>query len=1092
MNKKTKGRQLPTKLRPLLALCCIILAAPGLKAQSPEKVKLSIRFAEVTLDAAIRQLKEASPVNIAYDASKLRLSQWRISPKEFKQIALSEILHYLLQRADVAYKEVAGGIVLFEKNKPAVAPTPQKGPGKVSGKIVDEENGQPVSGVSIYIGNKGTISDIDGAFSISLPEGDYTATVSFVGYGSKVVNEIEVKNNTVSTLNLTLKREKGQLAGIVVRASAKKESVASLYARQKKAPGISDGISAEQIARTPDKNVGEVLKRISGLAAMDNKYIVVRGLSERYNSSSINGQIMPSTELNRKNFSFDIIPSNLVDQVIVYKTITPDQNAEFGGGNVNVETKAIPIADFFSFSAGISVNDQTTGKKFLSQELSSREYFGLPSKSRNLLGKLNWNNTTEIRNQTEWNGLSDGGSAYELKDPSRVSNNWLPYERKAHPSQNYQLALGRVIPLKQDQRLGIVASLSYRNTLQTQRVALNRAGFNDPKTGLVIDNDKSYGFTTNTGALLGVGYTSQQHKLSFQSMYLGLLNQQLIIGTGGDPNATEDLDMMSYNDLTTYTRLWQNQLKGEHAVGKAGIKLEWLGSYTLLDRHRPDNHQMLALTNTSGFFPSSEFTITSPMSSGINAGALRWWSRAYEKNYNWDFSMAVPFQFMLGKLAISNSFKTGYAGWSKDRLFYVLNTGSGTSTELYRPIDEVFSPQAPSFVFNISRFSDDFKRKALLHAGYAMLDTRIGSKLRLVWGLRGEYFNMNKVNQALDQLEKSINIDRGKEVGYYDLSMLKNREPSLNIFPSANLTYTLTPKMSVRLAYSKSIIRPDLREMAYMREYDFELGGIFESNIVKSSTLDNYDLRYEWYPGPGEIISASLFYKKIHYPMEIVEFDGVNKSYQIKNNKEARNKGFEIEVRKSFTFTGAPVLNGLTVYGNFTYLEAALTPMDISLNELSPDDPTKIIYIEKTGPDQKRPQQGASNHMYNTGLFYDAKAVSISVIYNHVGCRIFRPANIYSASLYEQPLNSLDGQIAYRFAKKRIELRLNVSNLLNNYSLIYTNHYSDGNGGTSLYPMNDIHRDPIHKEIRYDRDKDVIYYKLSPGRTFSFNITYHF
>lgn len=1084
--KEKKKTPLPVFLLVCVGMLWFSVSSQEVQAQGKYatlSAKVSFNPASTNATALLEALQKQTGYVFTFEKSDLQ--KINLQELHFQNVTLGDVLHYLETETGLIFY-VSNKNIAVSRNaafKKTVAPVQKKDPGKITGKIIDEENGHALPDVSIRVGNKGTSSAIDGSFNLTLPKGKYEAEISSVGYDKKVVTDIEVKENETFSLNVTLKREKSQLAGVVVRASAKKESTSALYIAQKNRASISDGISAEQIARTSDKNIGEVLKRVSGIATMGNKYMVVRGLSERYNSASVNGQIMPSTELNRKNFSFDIIPANMVDQVVVYKTITPDQHAEFGGGNVNVETKAIPSENFMTITAGISVNDQTTGKTFLSQELSSREYFGLPSKSRYLLGKLNWTNTQEIMAQTEWNGLVN-----KLKDPSQVTNNWMPYERKAHPSQNYQLSFGRVIALKGDRQLGFMASLSYRNTLQTQRVAMDRNGFKDKAEFPVIDNDHRYGFTTNTGGLLGVGFSSQKHKLSFQTMYLGLLDQQLIIGTGFDVD--RDHKAMSYNDLTTYTRLLQNQLKGEHAIGRRGVHLKWLGSYSLLDRQRPDNHQTDAFYYPEGVFPSNEFTISTAISRGISAGALRWWSRAYEKTVSWDVQVAAPFQFMLGKTTVKNIMKAGYAGWIKDRLFYVLNTGSGTGHQLPLPMKDYFSPQDTTFSFTISRFSDDFHKTASLHAGYLMLDTRIADKLRLVWGVRGEFYDMNKVNQALEKLEIAINRDRGQEQGYYDLSQLKNRERNLNFFPSANLTYSLTSKMSLRLAYSRSIIRPDLREMAYMKEYDYELGGIFESNVVRSSLLDNYDLRYEWYPGSGEVISASIFSKKIHYPMEIVEFDGVNKQYQLKNNKEATNQGFEIEVRKSLAFTRTPVLKNITLYGNFTYLAAHLIPMDINLNTLSPTDPRVIIYNESTGPKQKRPQTGASNYMYNAGVYYDNKMVSLSMIYNHVSHRIFSTANIYSASLFEQPLNSLDAQIAFRLPKQRIEIRLNVSNLLNNYSLIYSNRYDDGNGGTSLYPMGDKHRDPTQKEMAYDASTDVINYKASPGRTYGMTITY--
>ncbi|WP_121198895.1 TonB-dependent receptor domain-containing protein [Mucilaginibacter gracilis] len=364
-----------------------------------------------------------------------------------------------------------------------------------------------------------------------------------------------------------------------------------------------------------------------------------------------------------------------------------------------------------------------------------------------------------------------------------------------------------------------------------------------------------------------------------------------------------------------------------------------------------------------------------------------------------------------------------------------------------------------------------------------MFDNRIGEKLRLVWGLRAEYVNLNKVNQVLDTA--FANINKGKpEKDQYDYSDLLNREPNLNLFPSANLTYSLTPKMNFRLAYAKSIVRPDLRELSYFREYDFELGGAYTAGLIRSTLIHNLDFRYEWYPNPGEIISISLFYKKLDYPMEIYKV-GDNREYELRNNKSAKNRGIEVELRKSLAFTGLPVIKHLTLYGNFTALDARVTPMLLSYNQRNPDNPLKITPIENIGEEEKRPQTGASNFMYNAGAYYDDGPFSLSMSYNYVTNRMFRPNIQYAFSLFERPLESLDGQLAFRLLKKRAEVKLNVSNLLGSSSVVYINRYDDPE-------INNFKKAPNTQQLLYQKDKDVVDFETKPGRTFSLSFSYQF
>jgi outer membrane receptor protein involved in Fe transport len=1055
------------KYMPVFLLCFLIVELPGalaVAAQSYKKLedKVKVNLERTNAAAVIKLLQSQTAYTFIYDPEYLQ--QCAIREIRFSNGKLADVLAFLDQRApvDIAY---ADNIISIRKGKVVVTDN-----GRVTGKVVDNRN-EPLPGVTIQVnGGAGVLSNVDGTYELKLEPGTYTLTFSYVSFESKKITEVIVKDGAVTPLDIVLKTSAASLKGVTVSASYKRASVEGLYAIQKNNAALSDGISAEQIARTPDKNIGEVLKRVSGLSTVDNKYVVVRGLSERYNQAVLNGQVMPSTELNRKNFSFDIIPSNIVENVTVIKTLTPDRSAEFGGGLVEVNTLDIPTDNFLNISAGGSVNELTTNKTFKTLKMDGSEYWGKVAPHRELFGSLDWKSTADIARKYDAGG----------KNGAMFSNNWGIYERNAHASQNYQLAAGRNFWKKEKSQWGAVITASYRNTLQTQDVLMNRdnfvAGGIYEGADTVSFKGQRYGFSTNLGGLAAIGYKSEKHRIAFNTIYLRTLDQQLLLGTGNhvDPPG----NMLGYYDITQQTSMWQNQLKGEHALGSKGIKLKWLSSYTHLDRQKPDNHQMKATIMQDSHVESNEYNISNPLSM-LNAGALRWWSRAIESTINWDMALSVPFNFSAGKTVVTNTLKAGYGGWFKDRLFYVLNTGTTANTAGYPSLAQAFAPGKASVY--LSRFSDDFDKTASLHAPFVMLDNKVGDKLRLVWGVRAEHYNLNKVNDVLDSLFRKINQDRGGD-NNFDYSNLENREKNLNWFPSANLTYSLTSRMSLRLAYAKSIIRPDLRELSFFQEYDYELGGAYESGLVKSTFINHYDFRYEWYPAPGEILSFSLFYKDIKDPMEIYKHESFN-LYNLQNNKQAKNYGLELEARKTLGFTNVPVLRNITLYGNFTWLKTKVTPMRFSY-ELDQQDPNKVVLKEELLPEEERPQAGASNFTVNTGFYYDIKPVSLSLVYNWVSNRMLRPSVYYSQSLYERPLEALDAQLAVR-PTKNLELRLNISNLLNSFSLIYQNYYEDNE-------VNQLRKNPGTKDMLYKRGLDDIIYQAKPGRTFSGTITYHF
>ncbi|MBS0030409.1 TonB-dependent receptor [Chitinophaga hostae] len=1049
--------------RLLSCFMLIILCGNVLFAQQGAK-KLDVSYNQAPLSQLIKQIETQS--NYVVNVVKEDVNLLTKVTVNISSGTVPEILSAALKGTGYNFQLENDVITLHRKAREKTAA------GKLTGQVLDAKNGEPVIGATVKVGAQGTATDVEGKYQLELPVGTYALQISSIGYISKKINEVIIRGETPALLNITLNAQKGTLKGVEVVASARRESIASLYLRQKNNAAISDGISAEQISRTPDKNIGEVLKRVSGIATMDNRYVVVRGLSERYNQAVMNGQVMPSTELNRKNFSFDIIPSNIVENVTVIKTLTPDRSAEFGGGLVEVNTLDIPTENFLNLSAGGSYNSKTTGKDFVSLKMDGREYWGQVSKHRELFGTLDWKSRNDIidRYQSHSN------------DPAIINNNWGLYRFTAHPSQNYQLSGGRVFPDHKGGQFGVVASVSYRNTLSTQDIRMSRDGFDaqlkpgDPAGEFVGYNGKRYGFTTNVGGLFGAGYRNKRHKIGFQSLYLRTLDQQLQLG--GDSVA------LGYYDLTTQTRLWQNQLKGEHLLGNKGIKFRWMGSYIHLDRQKPDNHQ-----NTTGYTQvnpgdPSDYNIGEAKSSGVSAGALRWWNRALENNFTWDASLSVPFSFNAGKLPFSNTLKAGYAGWSKDRLFYVVNAATGFSSNIYTPpLSKAFSAEN-KVTFAFDKFGDNFHRTAALHAFYAMLDDKIGEKWRLVWGVRAEYYDLNNANANLDSAFANINSTRntGQQ---FDFSAIKSREPNLRWFPSANLTYRVTPAMNLRLAYAESIIRPDLRELSYFKEYDFELGGVYQANLVRSSLLKHLDFRYEWYPAPGEVLSVSLFYKKIDYPMEIYK-QGDNREYELRNNRSAKNYGIELEARKSLAFTKVPVLRNITLFGNFTRLYASVLRMTTSINELDPNNPLKIVPTDVIGAEEKRPQAGASNLMVNAGLYYDTRPVSLSVTYNYVSNRLFRPSEIYFQSLFERPMQSLDAQLAVHLLKRRMELKMNVANLLNSYSLVYWNPFS------GQLDILDHKKDPTTKQLLYKRGESRIDYEARPGTTWSGTVSYRF
>lgn len=1019
-------------LRPLLVIVLTLCSALSVKAKNFEA-----QFPEELLSTRLKKISEKSGATVLFDPQLIGTTS--IPSLVGENFSVEQALERSLSDTPFAWKKTAETSYAVMKKHTNQQQQKAQGKGLVSGKITDE-NGEPLPGVNIRPSgtNHGVMTDISGSYRLTLPVGTYTLEASCISFQSQKITDVEVNASKSTNLSFSLKDASTQLNDVLVTASFKKTSVENLYSTQRRMGLITNGISADLIARTPDKNVGESLRRISGITTTDSRYIVIRGLGERYNGNMLNGQLMPSTELNRKNFNFDILPSSIVDNITVVKTLTPDRSAEFGGGLVDVSTKDIPNEDFLQISIGSSINDKTTGKEFRSLQLDNNAYWGQTPENRKLLGSLNWNKPQEA-----FDAYDKAGNKASL-----FSNNWGLYKWNALPTINGQLSFGKVLDLGRNRKLGFIGAASYRNTLQTADIRTGRDSWANPTGNWKLGaQGKSYTFTTNVSALAGIGYRDQNTRVSLQQLYVASYSQQLAIVDYGKNNYGN----WGYNDNTSQTSLWQTQLKAEQNIGNQGIKLNVLTSYVYMDRQRPDNHYIIAMAKVSKD-DDSQVNIKSPGSTSMD-GVLRMWTRAKESNLTWDANVFLPFTIAGSK----QSFKAGYGGWFKDRTMSLINasTANYNASAYYTSLSTYFGPDTDTKIVLNRRFNDGYQRSAPLHAPYLMLDNRLGDKLRLVWGVRAESYDIDKLNT-----DTTSHISVGKK---------------LNFFPSANLTYSFIKQMNLRAGYSRSIIRPDLRELANFNSYDYELGGSYYARALRYTFIDNYDFRYEWYPSAGEIVSISAFYKRIDYPMEIVK-DYSNAEFILQNSREAMNYGLEFEVRKKLSVASLPILKDITLTGNLTLIKGKVKPM---FSGYAYDENTgKTSFVTTIYDWQNRLQQGASRYSYNLGVYYDGSRLSASVLYNKMSIRSTlrigkgSDDDMHSYNYYEDPASSLDAQIAVKLLKsKKLELKLSASNLLDSYSVTYQAE---------------------NTPEKYDESKHEVLYRTANGRSSSFTVSYKF
>jgi len=868
------------------------------------------------------------------------------------------------------------------------AQTPQTG--KISGKVVDAENGTPLVGASVVLAGdtkKGIYTDVDGRFFITVQKNKkYTLIISSVGYGDKEISDIEVTGPENATVSVTLERKGKQLQNVEVKASIRKENLSSLYLTQKNSSSISDGISAEVIKKSPDRNTGEVLKRVSGASVQDNKFVVIRGLSERYNVSMLNNSVLPSTEADKKAFAFDIIPSSVVDNLVVYKSPTPDLPGDFSGGAIKVITKDYPARKLSELSVNVSYNSLTTGKNF---------YKGYPNGSYDQLGFFDDSRLIPGPYSRHKYGFVSNSADFK-RSVTKMFPNTFGYEaaRQSMPAISATYTGGNTTVLKNGNKLGYIYSIGYGNGRAVS--ARDRSDYDITKRNIYDYNTDGYDEKNNLTALLNLTYSYGKSKISFKNLFNNnfVKTTGLRAGANYENSATDPFYIKSDNSEASGTGLLNSVVEGVHRLGKDWT-VDWNGSFAYTYKWQPDQ-RILTFRSNDGDNSQYYLKLSNENSPEIrNAGRV--YSFLNESIYGASANAAKQFNW-LGQV---QKFKFGTMNYYRDRTLEVDAVGYASLDFLGVKIDEsknityktIFSPENVDLynltVANIQTNSTDYTANAMLNAGYLMLDNKFSDNVKLTWGARVERYH-----QELSA--------RNKGTKKYD---------NTDVLPSLLFTYSLNNKTNIRLAGSESVNRPEFRELADYSVYDYDNNVTVRGNpnLVRCKNT-NADLRYEFFPAAGEILSASVFYKYFDKPIEQVNNGNDVLSYA--NADKATTYGAELEIRKKLDFIGGKFFQQVTFYTNAAYLKGS---------------------VQFNGQDLKSPMQGQSPYLLNGGLNYSSAGddFSVNVLYNRIGPRLrYRAVSGGALDIYEKPRDVIDLQVSKKLMGNKLEAKLTVSDIL--------------------------------------------------------------
>lgn len=927
---------------------------------------------------------------------------------------------------------------------------------RISGTVTEKATGTPVPFVEVRIieTNSPTQTDFDGNYSFeNVARGTYSILFRMEGFETDTVSGIEVNDKAIVLSHaMSEPASPDTLEEFVIEFKVDKSTNGGLISEQKNDDNVKDVMSSETMAKNGDSKVNDVLKRVSGASIQENRFVVIRGLSDRYNMAYINGAPLPSSESDRKAFAFDIFPSNMLDNLTITKSATPDLPGEFAGGVITINTKAPTDKNFQSVQIGTSANTLTTFKNFSDYQGSSMDWAGVDNGARQLPDGLPDSKTYATLTANE------KAEYAKLMTPS-----WGITNRKALPALNLQYSLGRNFQVAK-RNLGMVFAYTYQNNFSTNQNI--RREFEEQAAGVVQRSelvDTVYSQRYLNSGMFNLAYEiNKNNTISFNNLYSINSEDRVNIRKGvremdSDPHQFEK----SSNRWFTQNNLYTGQLEGNHSFKKEGMKFNWVGGYSNVERSIPNMrrivYQKSALTEddtTTEYYAVIQNNGTIPTAAGN-----MFWSNTKERIYSFKYDLSIPWKLE----RVETQFKVGGFQQFRDRDFSARNFGfsryktssvSFDNSLLSLPEDQIFDASHLGLMENgmggfkleeATKVSDSYFASSMLHAGYAMFDTKILDKFRIVGGARLESYN-----QRFNYTEAGSNLERKIDTTVTD------------VLPSLNFIYSINKKMNVRLGYYRTLSRPEFRELAPFAFYNYAYDNILSGNPnLKRALIDNLDARFEYFIGNGQLFTVSGFYKHFTDPIELVNRTGVSGAAELyyTNVPEVTNYGFETEYRvKLDVFSENKeqlILSNTTLYTNLSIIRSQVDVSQVNGATAS-----------------TRPLQGQSPFIINAGLQYEhpTRNWSVNASYNVIGPRIFIVGNVQEPDVWENSRHVIDLQFSKTFREK-FQLKVSLRDILAQ-DLIF---YQDLNGNK-----------------KYDQGTDNTWQETNFGQTLSISLGYKF
>lgn len=887
--------------------------------------------------------------------------------------------------------------------------------GKIQGRVVATDNGEPVGFADVMLipadstmRRIGALTNADGTFLLEAAPGSYTLRIRALSYATREIPGVEVRENQLLPLNAALSPEAILQKEVVIEAKALQNTEAAMLAARRKAAAVGDAVSAEQVRRAPDKDAAEVLRRVTGLSVSDGKYVFVRGLGERYSSTEVDGVRIASPEQNKRVVPLDLLPANLLENIVVQKTYTADRPGEFGGGDVQVRTRDFPGHRVWSLNFGQGENDGTTGKERRAFPGGRTDFFGFASGSRGMPDVVNGVKVPALnpRLPSSYTTAAAMGQAF--------GSNWGPRGAQTSPNANYAATYGDEFKLF-GHAVGLINSWtfsrSYRQQNETQR--FYEGGADAIKYDYAVNRSTA---SLQLGGISGLSLRlSPRHTLHARGLYSKSADDEVRVYEGTDFQSTEALTgtpLVKRNTRLLYTErsVRSGALEGKHEFGWLGnVDLSWKLNRSVATRLQPNRREY----NYDRHFYVPDATSEPHWVFASNATA----EFGDLKDDGWGTTVSSSVPYALGRLG-KGRLTAGYDRQSKHRDNFYRRFGITANDSLSRtelPVDTIFS--AGGFNGSNGRYSsktgyaedittndpvvglDNYRANQRIEAGFVSADVPLGRRLRATLGARVEHGFQDVQSFALFAPSKVL---------------VRGVLDDIDWLPSMNLTWSGTESFNLRAAASRTISRPDLSELSSSPSLEYVGGMLVKGNPnLQRARIDNYDLRAELFPGPGEVLAAGFFYKKLVQPIEQLIQPGTPHVLQPVNSDGGHNYGFEVEARAGLGRL-VPALRDFALNSN-----ASIIRSEIRLHS------TSVL------GSLAHPLQGQANYLMNGALSYSPAGgrFDASLLAAVTGRRLVALATLPLPDVYQQPLTTLDATLNLT-ARAGMRLKLAAKNLL--------------------------------------------------------------